>query len=458
MANELKIGIIGKSGRLDAIATALLSSPSKVQLYALSEVESPGLISKCKVMTGITDNLDDVRRFAESTTFDFVVIGPEEPLAAGVVNLLEGMGIPCVGPRKATAKIESSKACARTLLAKHAPQYNPKYEIFSSSTGLKEFCNELEEFAIKPDGLTGGKGVKVFGDHFFSIEEGLDYCHEILSQHGASVVIEEKLDGEEFSLQSFCDGKSIKHMIPVQDHKRAFEGDEGPNTGGMGSYSYGDHGLPFTTSEVIAEAQRVNELVYSKIEQELGEPYRGILYGGFIVTNSGLKLIEYNARFGDPEVMNVLSLLENDFVEICQSIISQTLADIELKFQKKFSVCKYIVPESYPGGSSENDVLDRDSIAKGTDDLKVYFGAVNLKNDEYHLVGSRALAFVGIGDTLKEAEQIAERAAANVKGNVRHRSDIGKAQLIEKRVSHMRRLKSQNQSSKAPLREERILL
>lgn len=434
-----RVLLIGKSGRVHVAALALSMSASKPEIYALSEVLNPGLDQLCKkVELGRTEDIEHVTKYAKEVMPDFAFIGPEEPLEAGVVDKLLEMGIPCVGPTKAAAQIESSKEFAREILANYAPRYNPSYKSFENDLGLLDYLEELSVFAVKPDGLTGGKGVQVSGDHFQSIEEGYNYCLSSFSEDGASVVIEEKLVGEEFSLMSFCDGSTIKHMIPVQDHKRAYEDDTGPNTGGMGSYTCANHLLPFLSKETVEEAGRVNETVFNAIQTELGEKYIGILYGGFMITANGLKVIEYNARFGDPEIMNLLSILRNDFVELCVAMVNGTLDKINVEFENKSTVCKYVVPKGYPDNPRRRDILDQKSVAASGDNLRSYYGAVHINDDgKYELTGSRALAFVGISENISDAEEIANNAAANVKGEVHFRSDIGKQELLQKRIDNM---------------------
>jgi phosphoribosylamine--glycine ligase len=301
----------------------------------------------------------------------------------------------------------------------------------------------MDSFVIKPDGLTGGKGVKVSGEHFHSVEEALEYCAEIFKSVQPVVVIEEKLDGEEFSFQSFFDEKHIVHTIPVQDHKRAKDNDTGPNTGGMGSYSCADHLLPFLTRDHIRQAGEINRLVGEAVSREIGEEYKGVLYGGFMLTKDGLRVIEYNARFGDPEVMNVLPLMQADFVEVCKAIIDGTLDKLTVRFRHQATVCKYVVPKGYPGKPIRQDDISLDAAKKvpGLDErLRMYYAAVSEKNGKLYLTGSRAVAFVGIANTLFEAERIAEEAASLVEGPVFHRRDIGTAELIQKRIDHMRRI------------------
>ena len=215
----------------------------------------------------------------------------------------------------------------------------PKYESFGSMDCVAEFLNELgENYVVKSDGLAGGKGVKVAGDHLHSHDEALAYCQELVDS-GGEFVIEEKFIGQEFSLMSFCDGDTLKHMPAVQDHKRAYEGDTGPNTGGMGTYSNANHSLPFLTDEDIDEAHAINMATARALKDKFDEGYKGVLYGGFMATADGVKLIEYNARFGDPEAMNVLPLLNTDFIEICNGIADGTLDQIDVQFQNKATVC-----------------------------------------------------------------------------------------------------------------------
>ena len=442
----LKILLIGKSGRVDCIADALYRSPREKQIFSLSEVNNPGLIEKSAedIAIGKTDDIEFVLNYARKVKPDFAVIGPEEPLEVGVVDaLIDQLGIPCVGPRKTLARLESSKSFTRHLLEKYSIPGNPAYKEFKNLDGIKEYITELGEFVVKPDGLTGGKGVKVFGEHLMSIDDGLQYCAEILSD-GNSVVIEEKLVGEEFSLQAFCDGKHVVNTIPIQDHKRAYNGDTGPNTGGMGTYSCEDHLLPFLSAEYVKEASEINNAVANALREELKEDYKGIIYGGFMITKNGLRLIEYNARFGDPEVINLLPLLETDFISICEAIINGTLDQVPVSFRKKATVCKYIVPKGYPSNPEKDEYIIMDDVPPQSDNLRVFYGAVNQKPGGLQLIGSRAVACVGIGDTLKDAEQLAENAASNIKGPVRHRTDIGTEPLIQKRINHVRAILNTN--------------
>lgn len=434
----LKILIIGKSGRIDCIADALAKSAREKELYGFSEVMNPGLRKKCAdVRTGNTSSKEEVIAYAHDIKPDFAIIGPEEPLEIGMVDALDEIGVPCVGPMQALAQLESSKTFTRELLSEYNIPGNPEYRVFKDHTGLESYLHRLGKFVVKPDGLTAGKGVKVYGEHLHSIEEAVSYCEDLFEKTGKGVVIEEKLDGQEFSLQSFCDGSHVIDAIPVQDHKRAHDGDTGPNTGGMGSYSCEDHCLPFLSKNQIKEASEINNKVAQALKIKIGE-YKGILYGGFMATRNGIKVIEYNARFGDPEVMNVLPLLKTDFIDVCEAIIGGTLNEIDVLFEKKATVCKYVVPSGYPEAGEKGVRINDDALSPG-DNLKVFYAAVDEKDDGLYLTGSRAIACVGIGNNLEEAEQIAEDAVSKIKGPVRHRKDIGTDELIQKKMDRMRK-------------------
>jgi phosphoribosylamine--glycine ligase len=254
-------------------------------------------------------------------------------------------------------------------------------------------------------------------------------------QLGGRVVMEERLIGEEFTLQAFTDGTHMVPMPLVQDHKRAYEGDEGPNTGGMGSYSMPDHLLPFVT---LRDEQKAFGIMKDAVAAmgRTGQPYKGILYGQFMNTRNGPMVIEFNARFGDPEAMNVLSIMESDLSETGVRLTEGSLSSKNVTFERKATVCKYIVPEGYP----EAPVSGAPLTIGDTGNALVYYANVTREEGRLVTQSSRTLAFVGTGDTLAEAESIAEAAAGAISGRVRHRRDIGTASLLQKRIDHMKEL------------------
>jgi phosphoribosylamine--glycine ligase len=259
-------------------------------------------------------------------------------------------------------------------------------------------------------------------------------------------VVEEKLIGEEFSLMSFCDGETLRHMPVVQDHKRALEGDRGPNTGGMGSYSDTSHSLAFLDDDDISAAHAINEAAAAALHAECGAPYRGFLYGGFIATSDGPKLIEYNARLGDPEALNVLEILQSDFLPICEGMATGTLGDCEVAFRSEATVCKYVVPEGY-GVQPRRDctlVIDEERLAASGASL--FYAAVNqLPGGALETTSSRAVAVVGSGATLAAAEAQCEAGLTGVSGRGLHvRHDIATSPLLAQRVVHMHQLRSRH--------------
>lgn len=436
----MKVLLIGNGAREHVIAETLKRN-KETMLYSYLKSKNPGMIDLSKDFeVGGYSDAGKLRNFAQKINPDFAFIGPEEPLDNGVVDLLRELKISAVGPTKSLARLETSKSFTRNLLKKYKIDGNPKFEIFNENniSNAKKFIDNLEQCVIKPDGLTGGKGVKVQGDHFEAKSEALEYCYEVLQNH-PYVIIEEKLEGEEFSLQCLTDGKTVIATPPVQDHKRAYVDDKGPNTGGMGSYSCEDHLLPFLTKKDVEQGLEITQKVAEAIHKETGELYKGVMYAGFIVTKDGIKLLEYNARFGDPEAMNVLPLLETDFVDICNAIIKQQLHKIKITFQKKATVCKYVVPIGYPGETTKNKKIE---IGKIPISAKLYYASVDQREDDLYLTSSRGIACLGIADTIEEAEKIAEHTTKSIKGEVFHREDIGTKKLIEKRVNHMKHILS----------------
>lgn len=439
-----KVGLIGKDARTHALACKLAERLPAENLFALAECLIPGLYDTCaavKVVDDITD-LDTITTWVREVQPDLVVIGPEEPLAAGAADRLHAMGVLCFGPTATLAQIEASKSWARRLVEQYKLPGNPNFRVFHSEEGLSEHLRSLGEFVIKPDGLTGGKGVRIYPEHFASFMDAVAYARQCLTAPAGRILIEERLVGEEFSLQTITDGRTSVHCPVVQDHKRAYDDDTGPNTGGMGSYSCPDFSLPFLRAEDLAQARRINQLVIEAMFKETGERYHGVLYGGFIATADGVRLIEYNARFGDPEALNVLSLLTSDLVELLLAVAQDRLGEIDVTFEPRATVCKYIVPDDYPNGGGKGDpVVVSPALSHMKDVMLFWAASARISAERTELTGSRALAVVGVGDTLPEAEARAESAAGMVTGLVRHRKDIGTRDAVERRVANMRTLR-----------------
>jgi len=435
--------LVGNGAREHAMAEAIARSGYSPILFSFMKANNPGIASLSEICKlGSYSDLSGITDFALDNKIDFAVIGPEDPLNNGIVDALIQCGIPSVGPVKSLARLETSKSFTRNLVDKYNISGNPKFKVFTTPDGLEAFLEQLDGIVLKPDGLTGGKGVLVQGDHFKSRDEALKLCRQILKE-SSSVIVEEKFDGEEFSLQCLCDGKTVVGTPLVQDHKRRFDGDQGPNTGGMGSYSLPDHLMPFLKASDVEEGLEITRQVAAALLKETGTPYKGVMYGGFIATKDGVKLLEYNARFGDPEAMNILPLLKTDFVDICRHIINGTLNTLKIEFDPKATVCKYVVPKGYglpadhPDAASSRAKIEVGNVRKA----RLYYSSVDKKEDGLYLSSSRAIGIVGIADNLDEARIIAEEGVKAVKGPVAYREDIGTQALIQKRIDHMKKIR-----------------
>jgi phosphoribosylamine--glycine ligase len=443
--------LVGSGAREHAIAESIIRS-EKTQLFSVMSGLNPGIIKVSKKYTvGRITDIDFVTEFAIQNRIDIAIVGPEAPLVSGVVDSLEDKGIRCVGPRKTLALIEGDKAFCRELMRKYSIRGLPYFKVFSNTGEAIDFVDSIGEAVIKPAGLTGGKGVQIVGEHIKTREEAKHYIQRILYQKPGGfgkVVIEERLNGEEYTLQAFVDGKNVRPMPCVQDHKRAYEGDIGPNTGGMGSYSDKNHLLPFLTREEFDESVEIMKITVSALKKELGAPYKGILYGQFLLGRGnvtkdfGVRVVEFNARFGDPENMNVLPLLSEDTdpLELYYGIADGNIST-SVKFEKKATVCKYLVPAAYPENVKPGDLIVVDEKAISRDGARAFYASVDMIDDRLVTTTSRTLAVTGFAETISEAEQISEKATTHVKGNLRHRKDIGTVELIRKRIEHVRKLR-----------------
>lgn len=438
----MNVLIIGSGAREHAIAAALHRSPQQPHIFCCGTSLNPGIKQMAyNYWVGDITDVDAVVLNAKEWQIGLVIIGPEAPLEKGLADALWRASIPTVGPKHKLARIETSKSFARDLMQRHNIPGLPRYRAFHELDGAETFLQELGEgnYVVKANGLMGGKGVKVAGDHLHSIKEAFDYCKEILL-HGQALVIEEKLIGQEFSFMCFCDGEHIVPMPLVQDHKRALVDDKGPNTGGMGSYSDASHGLPFISGKDASDAWHINQAVFHALTNELKDKYIGILYGSFIATKNGVYVIEFNARFGDPEALNVLTILESDFVSLCQAMVTGNLSIDHVQFLNQATVCKYAVPKGYPDASKTEMPID---ICAVKNKAHLYLASVNAMDGKIYATSARTAAYVGVADSISNAEEIAEKEIRAIAGDLFHREDIGTDRLVQKRVDEMRHLRGE---------------
>ncbi len=441
----IKVLVVGGGAREHAICDAVAKSED-VELYSLMHNRNPGImrLSKDYRIAKETD-VEKVVDFALSKNIDLVLIGPEAPLEAGLTDALKEKGINVCAPTKDAARIETDKEWMREIVSRYNIPGQVKNRTFDNPKEARKFIEQLNgHVAVKPVGLTGGKGVRVYGDHFRTVDEAAQYAAEVIEKKIGGkprVLIEEKLEGEEFTLQAFSDGKSIYPTPAVQDHKRLLPGDKGPNTGGMGSYSTESGILPFMEKSDYEEGAMILQKVVEALHNE-GCPFVGPIYGQFMLTADGPKIVEINARFGDPEAMNILPIFRGDFVDMCFRMVDGDLSGARIDFDRKATVCKYVVPEGYGVKSMVDQPIDVDEEMIKQEGAILFYASVNRKDDKIYTTSSRSLAVVGIGNSLEEAEEICERGLKHIRGEhifIRH--DIGTKELIEKRIKHMKELR-----------------
>jgi len=443
----MNILVVGGGAREHAICEAV-SRAENTRLYSVMHNCNPGIEELVEdYLLESETNISHVVTYALEKNIDIALIGPEAPLEKGIVNALQENSINACAPTKQAARIETDKEWMRNLLQKYSISGQLKYEVFSESDAAVQFVEELGgQVAIKPIGLTGGKGVRVAGDHFSDLFGARSYIEEVLQNRigGASkVLIEEKAQGEEFTVQAFSDGTTILPLVAVQDHKRLLPDDKGPNTGGMGSYSAADGLLPFLPQQQYDRSVEILQDIVTALYKEKCA-YIGPIYGQFMLTSNGPRIIEINARFGDPEAMNVLPILKTDYVLICQHMLNSTLCDISLDFLPKATVCKYVVPEGYGVKSMANErILIDNEIIKSSDSY-LFYASVDKGEGYVTTTTSRSVAILSIADSISDAEGQCELALKGIKGDhiyIRH--DIGTKSLIEKRLKHMQLLQMQ---------------
>ena len=420
----MNILVIGSGGREYAIIKSLLKSNQKIDIYGMGEYSNPGILRMVKGFRVMEEfNTIDFLSFVKNINPRFVVIGPEKYLNLKLPEILYNENIPCIGPMGIMAKIETSKIFCRHFLNDNSfGNFSPEYLEINSKYTEKDLYEIFEKInnrlVIKPNGLTGGKGVKLYDNQN---AEAYKYIKELLN-HNSYLLLEERLEGEEFILLSFCDGKTIKHMPIIKDFKRVREGSD-LNTGSMGCIIQADHKLNFLDNSDIIESHFLNNEVMVKLSNIHEYGYRGILYGNYMKTSTGIKLIEFNARFGDPEVIPVLDLLETDLFDIFDAITLQKLDEIEITFKKQYSLCKYLVPNGYPLKPINGREISITGLST-EEEKSVYLAGVKSVSTNLVLTGSRAVAVCKSGDNINELYDSVESIISKIEGPIFHRQDI----------------------------------
>ncbi len=437
----MRVLVVGGGAREHAIASALVGAGTEVLAFAAKE--NPGLARLAKE-TGRGNPTDAaaVTAWASARRPDYAVIGPEAPLAAGVSDALRAAGIEVVGPSRTASRIESSKEFAREFLTRHKVPGVPRFAVARSVDEVGAAIAQVPgPIVVKPIGLTGGKGVGVQGRDFATPEAGADYARRLITLGGDGVVVEPRLEGEEFSLMALVTDSGIYPMPAVLDYKRAGPDDTGPNTGGMGSFSQRDHLLPFLSSAHRDRAVEILGATVAALRAD-GLGYRGVLYGGFMLTPDGPSLLEFNARFGDPEGINVTSLYEpGDFAELLRGVAHGHVDPNLVRFRLRASVVKYVVPPGYGTAPRAGGLLELDEPGMEAAGVKVFFGDVEAAGPGRFALGtSRGLALLAEASAIHEASARVEAALRYVAGEYDHRADIGSKPDLTRRTEHMRQL------------------
>ena len=424
--------LVGGGGREHAIARSL--ADSEASLYACAGNRNPGIARLADGFETLEEtNPTAVRSYAEEVDATLAVVGPEAPLEAGVADALDDAGVYAFGPQQDEARIETDKAFQRRFMRQHDIPGCPDFETFDDREAACEYIDSYEgDLVVKPAGLTGGKGVRVVGDQVTE-KEAKEYIRESGYDR---IVLEERLIGEEFTVQAFVANGQLRVTPSVQDHKRAYEGDKGPNTGGMGSYSDAALELPFMSEKEYMDAVDVLRETVNALDG-----YKGVLYGQFMLTAEGVNVVEFNARFGDPEAMNTLPVMGTDLLDVLVAAREGESLP-KLLFSREATVCKYAVPDGYPTDPAGGTRIDIDEESAG--DALLYYASVEERGDGVYTTTSRSFAVVGVAESITTAEETAEEAIAAAGGSgLRVRHDIGKPELVQQRIDHMAELRGE---------------
>lgn len=420
----MKVLVIGSGGREHALLWKLSQSPSVTDVYVVPGNDGMSDVASLIPVKGNDDIID----FARLMQVDLTVAGPETVLTEGLADEFEKRGMAFFGPSKAAARIEGSKGFAKALMKKYGIP-TAAYETFDDEEKAIAYlkANDTYPIVIKADGLASGKGVIIAQ----SEEEAIDTVKDMLEGHtfsgaGSSVVIEEFMEGEEASMLCFCDGTNVVPMISAQDHKRIFDFDKGPNTGGMGAYAP----APVMTKEMCEEVNvRILRPIVAAMKKE-GYPFKGCLYAGLMITSEGPKVVEFNCRFGDPETEAVLPLFDSDLARVMLDCVHGTLSDEAVVWKKACAVDVVLASEGYPASHSSGEVISGIEDAKKAGCLVFHAGTVK-KNGQYVVNGGRVLNVVALADTLAEAKAKAYEGVSRISWRgMQYRHDIADKGLL----------------------------
>jgi len=415
---KLKILVVGSGGREHALVWKLAQSKQVEKIYCAPG--NAGLVSLAQLIPLQADDLTGIVEFCQKEQIDLVVVGPELPLTLGLVDALEEKGIKAFGPNKKAAELEGSKVFAKDLMIRYRIP-TARYGVFREVQAARDFARQISgPWVIKADGLAAGKGVLICST-LAETEAAIDkiLVEKAFGTAGEKVLIEEFLAGEELSLMAFCDGETVVPMVSAQDHKRVFAGDQGPNTGGMGAYSP----APVATPELCKMIEeQVLQPVVKAMAQE-GRTFKGILYAGLMITAQGPRVLEFNARFGDPETQVILPRLKSDLVEILLAVCAGELANLEIAWREEACATVVMASQGYPGAYESGDVIT--GLAEVPEDVLVFHSGTAWQEGEIVTAGGRVLAVTALGHDLRQAVDTAYRGIAKINfAGAHYREDI----------------------------------
>jgi phosphoribosylamine---glycine ligase len=429
---RMKILVIGKGGREHALVWKLAQSPRVETVFC-----APGNSGTARDGVNVpidVDEFDKLIRFAKKEGIGLTVVGPEDPLVGGIVDAFEKAGLRVFGPSKAAARIEGSKVFAKTLM-RHADVPTAEFKIFDHPDPARYWVESREyPVVVKADGLAAGKGVLVCKDG----AEGRKAIERVMIQDefgpkcGRQIVVEKRLEGEELSVLALVAGRSILPLPATQDHKAVFDGDQGPNTGGMGAYCPAPKGTPELMQEI--ESKVIVPTVHAMKRGRF--PFRGLLYGGVMLTNQGIRVLEFNARFGDPETQPLLMRLRSDLLDLLEAVVDNRLGEIDpaaVEWDPRPAVCVVMCSGGYPGKYETGKVINGLDEAAQLPNVKVFHAGARIEGSRVVTDGGRVLGVTALGDTLAKAKKNAYEAVSRIKFPGMHfRTDISDKALKEK--------------------------
>ncbi|PIR26228.1 MAG: phosphoribosylamine--glycine ligase [Deltaproteobacteria bacterium CG_4_10_14_0_2_um_filter_43_8] len=427
----MKVLVIGAGGREHALVHALKKSEKIEQLFCAPG--NAGIDEEAKCVNIPVDDMEALLQFALNEKMDITVVGPEQPLTNGIVDLFQKNGLKIFGPSRAAARLEASKSFTKDFCARHNIP-TAAYETYTNShAALAALEGKKYPLVIKADGLAAGKGV-IIAHSKLEAEDALKNMLEdiVFGEAGKKVVIEEFLKGEEASFIVVSDGKHVLPLATSQDHKAIFDNDEGPNTGGMGAYSP----APVVTSHIYDRI--MHEIIYPTIKgmQEEDSPFVGILYAGIMIVDGEPKLLEYNVRFGDPETQPILARLQSDFLSLVEYTLDAKLDQLELKWDERPAVCVVMTSGGYPSMYERGKIITGIKQASELEDVMVYHSGTSKKDGEYLTSGGRVLSVTAIGNPLAVAIEKAYQAVKKIRWeDCYYRKDIG-MKAIKREHSH----------------------